>query len=292
MFHVLSLQRTASKSLVSSLSQLLRNKRVLLAGEPLAEFLHCWSLHDFQFANHLTKPFGHQDDVVFYKTHPRFNHPSNIQFEYVKGFSDDTSYSFEYRPVPVVKRRSKLQSFSDALSLLTSLPTPSNFVLKTQLAHLLCSLPLEHQEYVRLALKDFHEKHSVTTIKLRRRSGLDWLCSMALTDASGVFIPCKAQSVALENFVQSPLLVDTAKIDEWVVMWNKHETEITADNSFFDTDLARTNVLKTRRSRSLVVLPSSSNMPLEFSAVDYSKTISNYDYLQHVAKTQMIRGDE
>lgn len=292
MFHVLSLQRTASKSLVSSLSLLIRSKRVLLAGEPLAEFLHCWSLHDFQFACHLTKPFGHQEDVVFYKTHPKFNHPSNIQFEYVRGFSDDESYSFEYSPVPVVEGRSKLQSFIDALGLLNQLPAQPNFVLKTQLAHFLHSLSLQDQKYVLVALKDFHERHAVTTIKLRRRSGLDWLCSMALTDASGVFIPCKAQTVALDNFVQSPLVVDKSKVEEWVEMWNTHETEVTAENSFFDTDLARTNVLKTRRSRSLVVLPRSFTVPLEFSAVDYTKTISNYDYLQHVSKTLMTRGDE
>lgn len=292
MFHVLSLQRTASKSLVNSLSQLIRYKPVLLAGEPLSEFLHYWSLNDFQFASHLSEPFGHQEDVVFYKTHPKFNHPSNIQFEYVRTLSNDETPSFSYKAVPVVTDRPKLQNFSEALGFLKALPAQPNFVLKTQLAHLLYGLPSDHQNYVLASLKDFHEKYAVTTIKLRRRSGLDWLCSMALTDASGVFIPCKAQSVALSSFVQSPLVVDHAKVDEWVKMWNRHETEVTADNSFFDTDLARTNVLKTRRSRSLVVLPSSSTMPLEFSAVDYTKTISNYDYLQHVSKTQMTRGDE
>lgn len=293
MFHVLSLQRTASKSLVSTLSSLLDPKNtVLLAGEPLAEFLHYWSLHDFRFAGQLTKPFGHEEDVVFYKTHPCFNHPTNIQFEYVQTGDQATGYAFDYSPVPVGPERPRLESFLQCLELLRRVnPSHSQFVLKTQLAHLLHQLTGVYRNVVLDSLANFHDENQITTVKLSRKSGLDWLCSMALTDASGIFIPCRAQSLALENFVQNPFPVSPGKVDAWVSMWNKHETTISADNTFFDTDLSKPQVLRTRRGPKFVTIPASTK-PLEFSSVDYSKTIANYGYLRHVAKTRMIRGDE
>ncbi len=285
MFHVLSLQRTASKSLVLALDTVLdTNKKLQLAGEPLAEFLHYWTQTDFSFNHNMTRPFGHDEDVVYYKTHPKFNDARNIQFEYL--LVDNT---FEY-----TRSSNRLlvpQAYFEALALLqTANPIEREFVLKTQLAYMLQSCSSTERQHLHTAVQEFNTNNKVTTIHLARKDKLSWLCSMALTDASGVFIPSKAQQKAIEKFQTSPIEVDfKSKLIPWADTWNKHvELSDKADVRLLDSSLTKDIKLVNKRTKTDILIPAGS-VPFvkEFGQVDYSSMIFNYDELYFVANELM-----
>lgn len=250
MFHVISLQRTASKALVSALHKELsvRPDYVSLAGDPLSEVLHAWPTNgEYTFAKGVDRPFGHEGDVVYYKTHPKFNDVENVQF----------ALDFLYRRVPdraelcwrkisrsedLFMAREYKQVLSRVWSILRSEVFGGTCVLKTQLSYLLSTMATqeERNDYL-VDLHKFHKDCGITTIHLTRVSPLAWVKSMLLTEASGVFVASAAQREALKKFKSNPIeFPSEEELQRLHSLWVAHQQlAASCDYHLTDAELQR-----------------------------------------------------
>jgi hypothetical protein len=253
----------------------------LIDTEPLSEFLHDWGQVDYQFAPGLDKPFGHQEDVVFYKTHPRYGLPENENF---RAEYDELTQQFVWKRAAALRCPEPLRALNRLKSsMVTSGTRP--FVLKTQVA----DLRLRVGNGFIKNLREFHAQYGITTIYLTRKDRLAWIISMLLSEASGQFIPGESQQKAIEYFKANKLKWTTEQIARLQLLWNSHkEVQVAFPGISVDETTLCELFLQLRMltyDERLVVERTYQNSRREFSSTFYVDMVENMDGLKAIADT-------
>lgn len=290
MFHIISLPRTASKSLTNALHAAICQRPHYLGIQegssisPLSEFLHNWGMTDYRFKRGLTRPFGHAEDVVYYKTHPKYHDKDNEGFiQYYSSAAQQFCWcatEFLSGTEDVLDPLSKLDRCSGTL--------PRPFVLKTQLA-LLLRRTSEPEVYLSF-LTEFHRKVGSKVIHLTRSSSLAWVSSMILSDASGQFVPNSTQKKAISGFKARRAAWTREQVADMHVLWTEHNrlkdisdlqvTERDAVPSLIQGDYL---LARERLNFSFAYTHEK-----EFSASQYGDMIENFDGLQKLVEELFV----
>lgn len=267
MFHIISLQRTASKALVSALHSRLKNQPEYLSiqGEPLAELIHNWPRTQYTFSPGLDRPFGHDDDVVYFRTHPKFRDPGNIQFNLT--YDRDANF-FKWTPDTAVRYADLDLGAYGLLKAHSYRP----FVLKTQLASLLASHQSQSEaDTFLLDLHKMHRQNSVYAIHLTRENPIEWAESMLVSEHTGMFIDSKSQRDAKTRLIENPMHVTFEQIERLNRLWLRHM----ALKSFCDISLTDTQLQSNFSVNGFDIEPPP-RIP-EFSTENYSDLIANHN---------------
>jgi len=236
---------------------------------------------DYRFKKGLTKPFGHSEDVVYYKTHPKFGDKDN------EGFLQYYSSAAQQFCWCATEFLSEIDDIFDPLSKLercmsyramTFVPRP--FILKTQLALLLKRTP-EPEVYLSL-LNEFHREVGVKVIHLTRSSPIAWVSSMILSDASGQFMPNSTQKKAISGFKTHKAAWTHEQVANMAILWEEHAklksiSDIQVTERDTVTSLIKGELLSARERMDFSLAYTHEK---EFSSVNYGDMIENFSDLE------------
>ncbi len=207
-FHVISLQRSASKSLVNLLDLYCQEApgfNLSVEGKPLSEYLHAWGQYGFKYDTSLASPYAPDaKGKIWFHDSPGFEFKTGKSF---RPLFDPESKQFKWQEASYLKTYDKetFRQTLDYLHRVVSEHSDANFVLKTQLASMFDS-PTQDLNFgqVVAALIDFHFDHGVQCIGLIRSDPAEWIMSNYLADLTGVFVPGKAQRDVIQTLRDQP----------------------------------------------------------------------------------------
>jgi len=265
--HIISLQRTGSKALESAIYKALDNPLSIEGGDPLGEFLHCWSYYGYKFGPSAKKPFDPAAEIVF-KTHPKYEDYQGVAFDVLPCFEDGHS-NLEWE---LVDHTDVLTSVDVSYRLGLIKKTDRNLVVKTQLASLYEDIGED-----RISLSYLDSIFDLT-IFLSPSNPVQWLCSNFMCDASGVFVSCAQQSSFADYAKLNPLTIPEEYIRKLRTRYLRHQDMSLSYSEcmYFQTDDLKNPKLIEDCFKDVLPDVKIEYVP-EFSAFDYSTMIANYD---------------
>jgi hypothetical protein len=269
--HIVSLQRSGSKSLYNSIHSALNKPLTFSNGDSLGEYLHCWSEYGYKFSFSATKPFDPTACILF-RTHPEFGGyvGSNFTPAYHQGV-------LSWKPTDY----KEVLSYADIEHRLKAIHLSRSLVVKTQLASLLEEFDPAQRVCIKNAVLDpslFNRTIFLVPDDLER-----WLCSNYLCDHSGVFVQCKSQAEAAAAFKATPVTIPTEYLDLLSSRYRVHKNLACGADGL----VIHTSALTSESTRTLLEFTLGIKVHVkdekEFSAFDYSTMIKNYDGVIHAA---------
>lgn len=295
MFHVISLPRTASKALTNALHAAIKNRPNYLGIQegndisPLSEFLHNWGMTDYRFKKGLTRPFGHAEDVVYYKTHPRYNDRDNERFlQYYSRAAQQFCWCATEFLSETDDVFDPLYKLEKCMPYRTMAFVPRSFVLKTQLT-LLLKRASEPELYLSL-LSEFHQETGVKVIHLTRSRPLAWVSSMILSEASGQFVPNPTQKKAISGFQAHKATWTHDQVADMHALWVEHtKLKSISDLQVTECDAVSSLIQGDHlRARERLDFSFAYTHEKEFSASQYGDMIENFDGLQKLVEELFV----
>lgn len=279
--HIVSLQRTGSKSLQKAVHNALDKPLSVLhahGSSHLGEFFHGWEFHGYKFGPDASRPFDPDDEIVFRTAEgfDAYKGRSFIPVAYGSGFVYlSYPYQEELEPRHLSYLRVMLDRFHDR-----------NYVIKTQLGSLYEDVAAEGSR-VDEWLDEVMLGHTLT-INLLPSNLVDWVCSNYVCDTTGIFAPCDAQDKARTEFKASiperyvrkmmgRLDQHTRLVDRYSIRSDMKLIHITTDSL---SDPATLAVLA--QHLGVAVADLVIDHPKEFSAEGYEKLIANYSDIQSI----------
>jgi hypothetical protein len=285
--HIVSLQRTGSKSLYNAIHEVIDNPLQYYAppftregpirDTSLGEFFHCWSHTGYKFGPAARFPFDPEADIHF-RGQENFPLNENLtsSFDVVPRLDGTIGYErCDYRPQLTVK------DVNRRIALLQQVRDTRNFVIKTQLASLVEDLminPLnEPSEFgaLSIAMNGLFD----LTIAIIPDDPVRWLCSNYLCDISGVFVPGASQRKAADYYIDNPVTIPTYYIKLLTSRLSLHNSLVS--KLPMAVVLKTTNLSDQKTNRMLNGLLDSKNVMVkykqEFSSFNYEKMIVNFD---------------
>jgi hypothetical protein len=270
--HILSLQRTGSKSLLSAIHNALEAplhfKDVTGARTPLGEYFHAWEAHGYKFSQRSHAPYV--DEVVF-RTAANYKAYKGVNFIATSGDVDSLAWANYHHLEHLTAEH------INYLGVLLSLYSDSNYVVKTQIA----TLAEDCIDTLHTWLPSVLDGYDLT-INLVPADIVKWVCSNYACDVTGVFVPCAAQDKARaslnENKMTMPLeyirrIMSRLREHRGLVANAKNVWTITTD------DLSKPEFVAALSAR--LGAPVTIEHPKEFSAQGYEEMFSNYADIVH-----------
>ena len=180
--HILSLQRTGSKSLQAAIHCALENP-LTIGNHHLDEFFHGWPFHGYKFGVDARNPFD-KDAAILFRTHPDFSAYEGQSFMPVA-----RHHSMCYVECPYAEQLTDKHIYY--LRTLLDLYPSRNYVVKTQITTLMSDVNAPNDLWMDAVLKGFD-----VTINLVPSDLVKWLCSNYACDYTGIFAPCPEQEAA------------------------------------------------------------------------------------------------
>jgi hypothetical protein len=271
--HIVSLQRTGSKSLLNAVHNALKAplhfKDITGTRTTLGEFFHLWEGHGYKFSTRSYAPYV--DEVVF-RTAPNFKSYKSANFLPVHGDVD----SLEWDSFPYINQlRAKHIHY---LRVLLSMYHDSNYVVKTQIATLAedCVDPISH--WLLAVLEDFD-----LTINLVPSDLVKWVCSNYVCDTTGVFVPCASQDNARAAIKAEKLVMPADYVHKMLERLRSHDRLIAGTPNVWTIkteDLSDPLAMAALGARIGGVIEI--EHPKEFSAEGYEVLFNNYDDIKEM----------
>lgn len=271
--HILSLQRTGSKSLLNAVHNALKAPLHItdLVGErrPLGEFFHLWEAHGYKFSPSSYAPYV--DGVVF-RTAEGFDDYRGVNFIPVAGDVDSLTWSI----YPYVKR---LQSqHIQYLRVLLSVYHDSNYVVKTQIATLAEDCVDPRSTWLPAVLEGFD-----LTINLVPSDLVKWVCSNYACDVTGVFVPCEAQETERNEMKARKLVMPADYVHRLLTRLREHDLLVAGTPNVITVktdDLSNPKAMASLSER--IGAPLNVEHTKEFSADGYAELFANYDDIKRM----------
>lgn len=271
--HILSLQRTGSKSLLNAIHKALMAPLhiVDLVGDrrPLGEFFHLWEAHGYKFSPNSYAPYT--DGVVF-RTAQNFDSYKGVNF--IPVARDVDSLGWELYPY-VPKLQAKHIQY---LRVLLSVHQESNYVVKTQIATLAEDCVDPRSTWLPSVLEGFD-----LTINLVPTDLVKWICSNYACDTSGVFVPCPEQESSLSEFKARKLVMPPDYVHRMLTRLREHDLLVAGTPNVVTVktdDLCDVEAMRVLGER--IGAPLHVEHPKEFSADGYEDLFSNYHDIQRM----------
>lgn len=271
--HIVSLQRTGSKSLLnavhSALKAPLHFKDLVGGRSTLGEYFHLWEAHGYKFSQSSYAPYV--DDVVF-RTAANFDSYKGLNFIPIPGDVD----SLQWDNYPYINR---LQAAHlNYLRVLLSMYHDSNYVVKTQLATLAedCIDPASH--WLPSVMSGFD-----LTINLVPSNLVKWVCSNYVCDITGVFVPCAAQDNARKSIKAAKLVMPADYVHKMLERLRSHDRLVAGTPNVWTIktdDLSDPTVMASLGVKIGGIIKI--EHPKEFSTEGYDKLFDNYDDIKEM----------
>ncbi len=273
--HILSLQRTGSKSLQTAIHRALSNPLAFntrLGTQELAEYFHGWGFTGYKYGGNARIP-ADPDTAVLFRTHPDFKN------YFGSSFIPTTSDEFlMWEPYPYQEQLT--YEHLAYLRVLLDKFHYRNYVVKTQITTLLEDVEAKAKAS---DIVDLVTRGSDVLINLVPSDIVKWLCSNYACDATGIFVPCPEQKAAREStkltmpydYVKKQL--DRLSVHSFVTARFKNIHTISTD-SMAETSTQR---LLSELVGGNVVIPNVK----EFSADGYEKLFTNYGEIREMIES-------
>jgi hypothetical protein len=181
--HILSMQRTGSKSLQDAINTALGRTLTIGSEKHLGEYFHGWSFHGYKFGYEAVKPFDPEHAILF-RTHPHFKDFSGSSFLPVARHHSMCYVECHYEEVLTDQHIYYLRTLLNRYR-------EFNYVVKTQIVTLMGDVEAPNDLWMDAVLKGFD-----VTINLMPSDLVKWLCSNFACDYTGIFAPCPEQEEA------------------------------------------------------------------------------------------------
>lgn len=257
--HIVSLQRTGSKSLYNAIHAGLKNPLVFDTKDRLEEIFHGWGTSGYKFGAQADYPFDKKAEVIF-RTSPNFDRYEGRNFKpqiidgSAKWIHHDYMHHWDSNSALVLHKALLSQTTKDIL-------------VKSQLLD--GSFP---PDTVQDLLKGWDYIVTITP-----KDALRWVCSNYLCDRSGIFVPIKEQQDAALAFEACRVIMPLPYVREKLSVLKRHWTVInnikTPVIHLFTENLNTSQSQLTKLGLGILDVP----VVKEFSNSDYSTMIFNYD---------------
>jgi hypothetical protein len=217
--HIVSLQRTGSKSLEKAIAK-------KYAATALGEFLHGWEQHGYKFGASAERPFDPNAPIWFH-THPDFHSIGEFKnFEPKVDRSGEFEGVLTYTPCSYWSD-SILALVGSRISVLNELFSCENFervVVKTQLVYLLEQVPELYRSDLCRKLKGlFDFSVGIYPSDVRR-----WVWSNLLADHTGIFVPGTDMEAAIETLRRQQIHIPVSSVRPLLTRLKIHKQLMTS----------------------------------------------------------------
>lgn len=265
--HILSLQRTGSKSLLNAVHNALEAplhfKDITGARTTLGEYFHAWEAHGYKFSPRSYAPYV--DEVVF-RTAAGYTAYKGVNFIAASGDVDSLTWANYHHLEHLTAEH------INYLRVLLSLYSDSNYVVKTQIA----TLAEDCIDTVHAWLPSVLDGYDLT-INLVPADIVKWVCSNYACDVTGVFVPCAEQDKARASLNDNKMTIPIGYIRRLMGRLREHRGLVAnAKNVWTITteDLSNPQFVDELSKR--VGAQVTIEHPKEFSAQGYEEMFSNY----------------